>query len=792
MRTAQKAECGMAKSNNKNKKNKAYRAHDDKRWMDKSNVKFLALSFIYVIVIYVLVFVLQTISLSNAGTDTINRIGEEYLQNLGEHKVAHLNSLLDMQIAQVSMLLDFISADDDTEQVRRTLSYNSRKRGFDYLAFYTEEDTFDMIYGLSVEAKHKDEFSKSVESRDIDVTVGYDTDGEAVVLISMQMVDEFFTESGSRCTAIVAGFTIDYLKNTLGKDDNNDYIDYHIICTNGDMVLSSSNKAEKWYKESINGDGVDANNLEDALKHRREYANIFNIKGERVKIYSTALPYSNWNLVMCMRYGNIDIAITNLVEYYIGEVVRNCIIIIIPFLVIFIYYIRITRRHVSMIQEQVKDIERLSEAKSQFLHNMSHDIRTCMNTVIGRISLIKPLLENPESIGEAKKCFDRIETSSKYVLGIICNLLDMQQMDSDNFILDMKPTSLNELVDECVDIAKDIAKDMVEDAGKKFDYSVNIQDDIDKAVSCDKMHVQQVIVNILDNAIKFTGQDGRIELEVLAETNKAGTVGADDKAGEIDETNAVEVPKDVGEYVNLHVKISDDGVGISGDLLKDIFEPFVKGEDVRTQGAQGTQDVQATQGTGLGLTLANKIVNMFSGRIDIESPIKDGHGTSVRFNMLFKTEDVVESVEIGIKQNENSESIDKFSLDGLNILIAEDNDINYEILYEMLDAMGANCDRAADGQVCVDKFMYSKEYHYDMILMDIRMPNMNGREAAKEIRKLSRKDASNIPIIAVTSDNLQDDKEENLRSGTQAHLTKPVDLAIMLATMEECMRRERV
>lgn len=370
-----------------------------------------------------------------------------------------------------------------------------------------------------------------------------------------------------------------------------------------------------------------------------------------------------------------------------------------------------------------------SKAKSDFLSNMSHDIRTPMNAIAGMTSIAIANIGNNRKVED---CLKKITQSSKHLLGLINDILDMSKIESGKMTLNMESVSIKEEIDEVVNIIQPHVKE------KHQKFEVCLQDLNVEHVYCDSVRLNQVLLNFLSNAVKFTQDGGSISLTVREEDSPLGA-----------------------SHVRIHLYVKDTGIGMTPEFQKVIFQSFVREDSKR---------VQKTEGTGLGMAIAKYIIDAMGGVIEVDS--EKGRGTE--FHVVLDLEIVQGFVsESGTLPEKEEDSIPDFG--GVKILLAEDNDLNWEIANELLSQMGLCLEHAENGRICVEMFEKSPEGYYAAVLMDIRMPEMTGYEACRAIRKLDRAD-SGIPIIAMTADTFTEDIQRCLACGMNAHVAKPIDI----------------
>lgn len=369
--------------------------------------------------------------------------------------------------------------------------------------------------------------------------------------------------------------------------------------------------------------------------------------------------------------------------------------------------------------------EAANRAKSTFLFNMSHDIRTPMNAIIGFTDLALQNIGNTENLENYLK---KIRTSSSYMLKLLNSVLEMARIEKGKLTLDCEPTELVEVIRSGLSRFEDEAKNR----NLEYRYSIDF-DEI--TANIDHIRVEEILSNVVSNAIKYTGAGGRID------------------------ALATIIEKKSKQY-DLMIIVQDTGIGMSKEFLPNIFDSFERERN------EATYEIQ---GTGLGMGITKKLLDIMDGTIEIESEL--GIGTKVTIRIPF------ESVASMKRLKENSRPEDSADLfRGKRILLAEDNDLNAEIAMEILGEAGLLVERAADGVECVSMLYRAEPYYYDVILMDIQMPNLDGYMATEKIRKLNNPEKSGIPIIAMTANAFEEDRKKALDKGMNGFVSKPVEM----------------
>ena len=392
------------------------------------------------------------------------------------------------------------------------------------------------------------------------------------------------------------------------------------------------------------------------------------------------------------------------------------------------------------VEAALEVAEKASKAKTDFLSNMSHDIRTPMNAIIGITTLMKNELHQPEKLAEH---LGKLETSGRLLLGIINDILDMSRIESGKTTLNIEKTNLPQQVSQLDSIIRQQASQR----RQTFTVENHVQHE---NVLADPNRLNQVLMNILSNAVKYTPQGGHIRLDV-------------------EELSHTE------HYAKYRFVVQDDGIGMSAVYQKTLFDPFTREEK------SGTNRVQ---GTGLGMAITKSIVDLMGGTIHVESAPGKGSRFEVVLELPIDAE--ADKVQTASALPEEDEAVSPLS--GMKFLCAEDNAINAEILEMLLETKGASCTICSNGQEIVDAFASVKPGEYDMILMDVQMPVMDGLEATRRIRNGENPLGRTIPILAMTANAFLEDMQKSKEAGMDEHLSKPVDIA----ALEQTVKRFRV
>ncbi|MCM1569440.1 MAG: ATP-binding protein [Roseburia sp.] len=382
-----------------------------------------------------------------------------------------------------------------------------------------------------------------------------------------------------------------------------------------------------------------------------------------------------------------------------------------------------------MLEDALQQANRANQAKSAFLSNMSHDIRTPMNAIVGFTTLALAHLDCKEQV---EGYLGKIMLSGNHLLSLINDVLDVSRIESGKIQLEELPCELSDIMDELNNIVQaDVRK-------KQLVLHVETENIRNDKIFCDKLRLKQVLLNVLGNSVKYTREGGSITFRVI------------EKEG---------APEGSAGY---EFCVKDTGIGISREFIPHIFEPFEREKNTTLSGIQGT---------GLGMAITKSIVEMMNGTIEVKS--EQGMGTEVRLNFVFRLNLGEEEPQVMLKDMDINELAELYKG---HILLVEDNELNQEIAATILEDAGFRVEIASNGQMAVDMLKTSAPGYYMLVLMDVQMPVMNGYEATQKIRELDNKELASIPILAMTANAFEEDRQNALRCGMNGHIAKPIDV----------------
>ena len=833
--------------------------------MIKNTKKFLLISFSILISVCIVMFTITSVYVSGKSDGAINEIGMIYMSAIAKQMQEKFDAVIDSQILEMEGIVErhppetMVYGPEMIEQ----LVLSAQVRDFLYLGLYTKDGDCEVIYGKEVEYESEEVFHNVLQDSSLRVFSGLSVEGERVMCLLIDVA--YPMKEGKISTAMVAAMPMEYLENVLALDGENSLMYSYIIRRDGTFVIRTNNES---LFENINETFCEfkgkqpeeyINELREAINQNTDYATIACVNQDKRYLLCTDLPNSEWYLISLMPFGILDRILKDLSIDRQTATLLMCFVIIGGIVIIFLLYYRVSKQQLLELENARKDAVKENKAKSEFLSSMSHDIRTPMNGIVGMTAIAMANIDNPERV---KDCLAKITLSSRHLLGLINDVLDMSKIESGKLTLNMNQISLRETMDSIVNIVQPQVKE------RQQHFDIFIQKVITEEVHCDSVRLNQILINLLSNALKFTPEGGRINVYLRQE------------------------PSPVGEdYVRCHFRVKDNGVGMTEEFQKKIFDTFTREEKAQ---------VDKIEGTWLGMAITKAIVDTMKGSIEVQSA--PGKGTEFHITLDLEKADVKvedmklppwrmlvvdnneelcqsaalslkeigidaqwvadgktavevakkchneqnsfeivlldwkmpgmdglhtaremrkhlgenvpiliisaydwseiedEATEAGIQgfiskplfksnlflglrrymldesaKEEKEESKIHNSFFGKRILLAEDNDLNWEIAEDLLSEVGFELDRAENGKMCIEKFEQSAQGYYDVVLMDIRMPIMNGYDAAKGIRALARPDAK-LPIIAMTADAFSDDIQRCLDCGMNEHVAKPIDV----------------
>ena len=847
--------------------------------MFRQTKKFLFASLVCLVALCITVFIWLSDVMGEKSQKAISQVGTIYMSELNRQIQQKFVAIVNLQMTQLEGIVERTPPETVSygEELLEELKLSASVRKFSYLALYSSDGECEVILGDPIKMYDEDEFDDIVRNKDKSVTSGYFPDGDKVFLLTLDV--EYPMKNGKQSTLLVAGILMSYIEEALVLDEDGAVAYSHIIREDGSFVVRSGTAYRDNYFTRINEVFSEfagrtpeeyAKELEEAMSKEEVYSAMVKANGEFSQQYCSPLPGSEWYLVSVMPHGALNDAVAQLSDDRQSMMIRAVGVILAAVGVIFMLYFRMSQQQLKKLERAEREAVHANRAKSEFLSNMSHDIRTPMNGIVGMTAIA---MTNINDTARVENCLKKITLSSKHLLGLINDVLDMSKIESGKLSLNMDAVSLRDTMDSLVNIVQPQIRE------KNQHFDIFIQEIHTEEVYCDSVRLNQILINLLSNALKFTPEGGRVNVYL----------------------NQEPLPDRPG-YVRCHFRVKDTGIGMTKEFQQKIFETFSREE---------SSLVSKTEGTGLGMAITKYIIDMMGGYIEIESEPGKGSEFHVTLDLeraTVREEDMVlppwrmlvvdnneelclsavdalkkigvnpdwtttgrEAVQMikerhrkgndyhvvlldwkmpdmdglqttreirkivgdavpiliisaydwsdieeeareagahgfiskplfksnlylglsryaeGEIEEEEELPVNGHIFTGMRILLAEDNELNWEIAEDILTEVGFEVDWAENGQICVEKFKSSEPGTYDAILMDIRMPVMMGYEASKEIRALERPD-SGLPIFAMTADAFSEDIQRSKESGMNEHIAKPIDVDRLMMLLKKYLK----
>ncbi len=843
--------------------------------MFKKTKRFLLVSMSCLVLLCVLIFIWLSSAMTGKSEEAINEVGKIYMSEMSMQLQQKFDAITMSWISQVEGIIRRTPPEENQygQKMLDELALGASVRGFEYLGLYTFDGECEDIYGGPVSFYSEEEFQSTIEEEK-KIISGYDAEGEKLLFLTIDA--EYPMKGGKDSDMLVAGLPMSQLEAALVLYEERSMVYTHIVRKDGGFVVRSGEAFRDNYfdrlLETISSESEKSpeeyiDEIQTAMEENGEYSALVISDDTHRHIYCAPLSNSDWYLVSVMPYGVLDDAIMHLSDERQKKMLTAGAIILAALLLIFIFYYRMSQQQLVELDKAEKAATSANKAKSEFLSSMSHDIRTPMNGIVGMTAIA---IANIQDTARVQDCLKKISLSSRHLLGLINDVLDMSKIESGKLSLNIDILSLRDVMENIVNIIQPQIKE------RRQHFDIFIENIESEEVCCDGVRLNQVLVNLLSNAIKFTPEEGTINIYLYQEASPAGD-----------------------SYVRCHFRVKDNGIGMSQEFQRKIFETFSR-EDSK---------VHKIEGTGLGMAITKFIVGMMGGTIEVESEqgkgsefhvtidleratiqdadivlppwrllvvdnnedlcrsaasvlkgigvqaewvlngrealqkIEENHRKNADYEIIlldwkmpdmnglettrgirkivgddlpiliisaYDWSDIEEEARAagaqgfiskplfksnlylglsryveGMLEDDEQETNAEKELDfgGLRILLAEDNDLNWEIAEDILTDVGFEVEWAENGQICVDKFKQSELGYYDAVLMDIRMPVMNGYDAAKAIRALDRPDAR-LPIIAMTADAFSEDIQRCLECGMNEHVAKPIDIEKLMKLLK--------
>ena len=877
----------------------------------RHDTKVIVGGLLFIFILAIVVFLSLNRYMDMQTEKDVRQIADVYLQGVVDQEADRFESIKSIRFTQLDAMLEEIAAlgeNPSTDQVNNVINAMGHMQRLENCSLVSASGEIASVYGAPIVRLGDPSFlMEGIREGKQFVTGGWSDEMQYMIYASPLSVP---MQNGEQSIGILWCKPASKFMDIMNLNSEGSLAEFHVVRRDTSYVFEVGQPAGDKYIDKVlaylTPDDMTAQQAADAFQKAIKNNESFSLTtqyidkehgiNEHRNVRAVPLKDSNWYLISVLPYGVLDETIKGMGNSRTIGMIIAVIVLALGILVVFSMYLRMTRRQVAALEEAThraqdalaraeeankqavlarneaelarQAAENANKAKSEFLSNMSHDIRTPMNAIVGLTSIARNHLDDRSRVDDALK---KISLSSKQLLGLINDVLYMSKIESGKMTLVYEELSLRETLETICDIVRP----QVKQNGQHFD--VITHDVISEEVYCDGVRLNQVLLNFLSNALKFTPQDGVINIELWQEQSEKGE-----------------------KWVRTHFAVTDTGIGMNDEFKEKLFQAFEREDNLR---------VHKTQGSGLGLSISKYIIDAMEGSIEVES--EQGKGSrfhiAVDFERVLHAEgdmklpawsilvvddniDLCKTAEakltdlgcvptwcltgeeaIDLCQSANKRDDDFFavlidyklkgmngietavkirsilgddvpislisaydwseieeeakaaditrfipkplfkstlyrvlskldsdeeaeqgkadaggqqaSIAGMNILIAEDQEINAEIITVVLEEAGASVMHAEDGQIATEMFASSEVGTFDAILMDLRMPNMNGFEATQAIRAMERSDAQDIPIIAMTADAFVEDAKKCLEVGMNAHMAKPVDVNALLSLL---------
>lgn len=694
--------------------------------MGKKIKRMLYYSFAGGAMVCIVVFIWLMAFIEEKTENTINDVSGIYMNEINVQLQEKFTSIIGLRLEQVEGIIQRTPVDsfEYTDEMLDELIMSAEIRNFSYLGFCTKEGKIKTIYGEELD-QVSDNAYNIISSLDKDgniVEQAINESGEKMLLLGKAA--QYDIGENEKSVALIVGVSMEYLNEALFLENANSQVYSHIINERGEFLIRSggvykNNFFERMKDEYETLDGgeieVCIQKLEDAIASKKEYSTWMRVDGEEKYLYcSPVSENTTWYFVTVMGDGVLREPVVNLERVRTLGTLMALAIILITILAIFILYFRLSQQQLKELNESRKEALRANNAKSEFLSSMSHDIRTPMNAILGMTEIALKNIKDPVRLED---CLRKVQLSGKHLLGLINDVLDMSKIESGKMNLNINQISFKETMDDIVNIIQP----QVKSRNQYFD--IFIWDIESENVYCDGVRLNQVLLNLLSNAIKYTPDGGRIDVCLYQE------------------------PSPLGEkYVRTHIVVEDNGIGMTKEFQERIFESFSR---------ENTEQVQNITGTGLGMAITKAIIDLMHGEIEVHSEVNKGS----KFHIILDLE--------------KAEDSEQMKLPEWNILVVDDNEQLCTSTVANLEELGVHAEYTMDGFKAVELIEehHKKNEDYHFVLIDWKMPNMDGLQT---IQKIQQKIGKEIPVFLISAYDWGDIEDDIEDADIEGFISKPL------------------
>ncbi len=725
-----------------------------------SHRRFYAVLILAIVLVSLLVhwLIAAAAVITSGFTKDMNTI---YLREMTNLTQANFKSGLSLRYSGLKAVAESVNSEDteSLEALERFITDAEQNNDFEFMAFIDEDGFYYSTDGKRPAASKLSFLAELLNGEDRLVSYNETFLDSNMIVLGTQISPIPF--DGTDMIAIIAGFTADSIGQHLFLRSDDGQTNASIVTGDGSFIVyntylsdlpQGTNILSKFREYAEFDEGCSIEQIEEDFQKGNNGMVIFKAAGIHMCMYYAPIESTEWYMLMEVPYAVVD----EMTEELSGRLNRNAIAmmasVMLLILIIFLIYLTNLRAHSKQLEaaresaeKAQKAAEQANLAKSEFLSRMSHEIRTPMNGIIGMTEIARQNSDDPEKVEDSLK---KVALSSKHLMSLINDVLDMSKIESGKIQLK------NELFDFRLFLENLENIYSVQAEEKNIDFKISLSGRIDEFIGGDSLRLNQILTNLLSNAFKFTPKGGRILLSVSELKHEE-------------------------DRILLRFSVSDTGMGIKEENLDKIFEAF----------EQETAEItHKFGGTGLGLSIVRKFSELMGGCVTVRSEY--GKGSEFEVQLPFTVTENSRMIDwktdrsLAIADVENK----TYDFGGKHILLAEDNELNREIAVELLGTVtGAKIDEAEDGEKAAALFAESEINYYDLILMDIQMPRMDGFEATRRIRAMERPDAASVPIFAMTANAFAEDEEKSRQAGMNAHLSKPLEISAVLAAMNKIL-----
>lgn len=687
------------------------------------------------IVICAILFSVLGVLMGESSKNAVDKIGEKTMREASWQRTQRFETVMGQRLKMVQALVDEYGA-ANTPEAREELKISAQARDFKYLAFTRVNDnladreegkTIDFIYG-DFDVTDIVPFRTSILNGEEKIAVGTTKEGEDIVICAVPAKGHLMTDKDGNTVesmALIAGFSNEDFVSMLNlNSDASSATTAYIVRKDNSLVLKPKtdtqydNLADLLKQQYGNED----NFMDDVIGEMNAsmsgndvYSKIMHLDESHIYMYCDKLEKSEWYLVSLTNNSELNAVISEMNGQWVIMIVVSVLTIFAMLAAIFIIYNYFNKKTMSELATARENAVRANKAKSEFLSNMSHDIRTPMNAIVGMTAIATANIDNRQQV---KDCLKKITLSSKHLLGLINDVLDMSKIESGKMTLNMESISLSEILDGITTIIQP----QIKIKEQKFD--VYVHDILTENVYCDSVRLNQVLLNLLSNAIKFTPEHGNIEIALNQEESPLGD-----------------------KYVRNHIRVTDTGIGMTPEFKEKVFESFTREDNAR---------VNKTEGTGLGMAITKYIVGAMNGKIEVQSEL--GKGTQFH-------------VTLDLERVETTE--EEMVLPDWRMLVVDDDEQLCRTTVASLKDIGIKGEWALSGEEAVEKIVgaHGSGKQYDVILIDWQLPGIDGLETARRVRKKLGKE---IPILLISAYDWSDMEESAREAGINGFISKPL------------------